>query len=178
MSAAAGPPGPGTGVPVRDVVRDVVAEVAAEELPVVEGLAALDHEAVARHLAARPRRRREPLGFGWGNAVPMVTPVVWQVVDEVAAAATGTGVRRSRGLWRGNPKRGHPRRGTSRRAGEAAVPALSGDRLDEARRLLLEVAGHRGLDAARAAELADAVVRRLDAVRHHREPGDAAPAGL
>src|SRR5437879_4790292 len=63
-------------VRVRDVVREVVAEIAPTELALVDGLAQFDDATAVRRL--RPRGgRREPLGFGLGEILALVTPVVW-----------------------------------------------------------------------------------------------------
>lgn len=70
-----------TGSSIADVVRDVVAEEAPAELPVAEGLRRLGDDRAVRRLARR-RQRREPLGFGLGEVVPLVTPVLWMALDE------------------------------------------------------------------------------------------------
>ncbi|MEV8443792.1 hypothetical protein AB0425_41010 [Actinosynnema sp. NPDC051121] len=164
MSAAALPES-GAGPLVRDLVRDVVAEVAVEELPVVDGLAALDYDVVVKRLAGGSRGRKEPLGFGWESIVVLVTPVVWLVVDEAAKRAAGAvvdaGVKGTKALWRKALRRG---------SGEVVVPALTDDQRAEVRKRLLEAAERHGMDADRAADLTESVMRRLDAAGH---PGDA-----
>jgi hypothetical protein len=70
-----------TSASVADVVRGIVAEVAPAELPVAEGLRRLGDDGAVRRLARR-RRRGEPLGFGLGEVVPLVTPVLWVALDE------------------------------------------------------------------------------------------------
>ena len=70
------------GTAVADVVREIVAEVAPAELPVAEGLHRLGNEAAIRRLVRRRRRPRNPLGFGLGEIVPLVTPVLWVALDE------------------------------------------------------------------------------------------------
>ncbi|MEU5692292.1 hypothetical protein [Actinosynnema sp. NPDC020468] len=179
MSTAATSPGEGAGTAaparVRDVVRDVVAEIAAEELPVVDGLAALDDATALRHLTDRSHRR-EPLGFGWENLVVLVTPVVWLVVDEAAKRAAGSvvdaGVKWSKSLWR---------KGSRRKAEELAVPPLNADQLDQVRLRVLEEAERQGLPADRAEELAAKLVDRLGRIglEPPRAPEDEAdpPAG-
>jgi hypothetical protein len=63
------------------VVHDVVAEVAPEELPVLAGLGRLDDDEALRPLT-RPRRRREPLGFGMDTIATLATALVWVAVQE------------------------------------------------------------------------------------------------
>lgn len=69
------------GSPVADVVREIVAEEAPTELTVVDGLRLLGDDTAVRQLRRR-RRRREPLEFGLGEIVPLVTPVLWIALDE------------------------------------------------------------------------------------------------
>ncbi|MFB9905605.1 hypothetical protein [Allokutzneria oryzae] len=140
---------------VRDVVRDVVAEVAAEELPIVDGLAALDDATVVRRLSGRGRRR-EPLGFGLGEFVVMVTPVVWLVVDHMAKKLADSAVdgaaKGMKSLLRKVFRKG---------ATSVVVTPLTAEQLAEVRRRVLEVAAQRGLPEERANAVADAVVARL-----------------
>lgn len=69
------------GSSVADVVREIVAEEAPAELPVADRLRLLGDDSAVRQLRRR-RRRREPLGFGLGEIVPLVTPVLWIALDE------------------------------------------------------------------------------------------------
>jgi hypothetical protein len=73
---------------IADVVRDIVAVEAPAELPVVEGLRRLGDDRAVRRLARR-RRRREPLGFGLGEVVTLVTPVLWIALDEAVRRGAG-----------------------------------------------------------------------------------------
>lgn len=66
---------------VADVVREIVAEEAPEELPVADRLCRLGDDRAVRRLGHR-HRGREPLGFGLGEVVPLVTPVLWIALDE------------------------------------------------------------------------------------------------
>lgn len=86
------------GTAIADVVRDIVAEVAPAELPVAEGLRRLGDDGAVRRLVRR-RWRREPLGFGLGEVVPLVTPVLWVALDEAVRRQRAVGHVRSR---RGN----------------------------------------------------------------------------
>ncbi|WP_229402550.1 hypothetical protein [Micromonospora okii] len=152
-------------VAVRDVVRAVVTEAAPRELPLVDGLATYDDETVVR-LLRRTGSRREPLGFGWGEAVGLLTPVVWLVLDQVAQRLAGKAVdtttSRARGLLR--------RFARGRRA-PADIPSLTADELAALRAEVLDLFTRRGLDARAAAELTDTVVRRLG------PPADEGPGG-
>ncbi|MFF5217489.1 hypothetical protein [Micromonospora sp. NPDC000442] len=140
---------------MQDVVRDVVVEVAPEELPLVAGLARFDEATVVRRLG-RWGGRREPLGFGAGEAAALVTAVVWLAVDQsvrrLGDAATDSLLWRMKALLR---------RLFRRRAEPATVPALTPEQLGEVRRRVLEVAAQRGLERDRADTIADAVVARL-----------------
>jgi hypothetical protein len=143
------------GIKVRDVVADVVADVAPEELPVVRGLAGFDDRTVVRRLAHQSGRR-EPLGFGLGEVVVMVTPVVWLAVDQaakqfggLAADGTATGAKAMlRKVFR-------------KRAGSVAVPALTHEQLAQVHQLVVEMGVRRGLGEKRSTEIANAVVTRL-----------------
>ncbi|WP_406316791.1 hypothetical protein OHA77_06280 [Streptosporangium sp. NBC_01639] len=141
---------------VRDVVRDVVAELAPEELPLVDGLAAYDDSVVVPKLR-RSGRRREPLGFGWGEVVGLMTPVVWLVLDQMAERLADTAVdgavRKARGLRR------WLRRG--RRPAAATIPPLTEGQLATLRQDLLDQLKQRGLEEQAAEQIVDAIVRRL-----------------
>ncbi|MFE0250515.1 hypothetical protein [Streptomyces sp. NPDC059010] len=140
---------------MRDIVRDVVADVAVDELPLVDGLFRFDDATVVRRLSGRGRRR-EPLGFGWGEVMVLVTPVVWLTVDQAARRAAdviveGSAQRTTAAL----------RRVFRRRPAPVAVPPLTREQLAQVREQVLEAAGERGISERRAKEIADAVVARL-----------------
>ncbi len=140
---------------VRDVVRAVVTKVAPEELPVVAGLAEFDDATVVRRLGRR-RQAREPLGFGVGELVVVVTPVVWLVVDQAAKKIAGAAVD---GTAKG--ARAVLRRLFRRRSAPVVVPPLTREQLREVRQQVLEATWERGLSDKRATAVADAVVARL-----------------
>ncbi|WP_190413443.1 hypothetical protein [Streptomyces venezuelae] len=148
------------GGTVRDVVADVVARQAPHELPLLQGLAALEaDEALA---ALRRPDGPEDLGFGLAEAAAVVTPLVWLVVDEACRSAVGAAVERSAaGL--GGPLRRGLRRVLRRPepAAELAVPALDAAQLSAVHARIKEGALGRGLDTTTAEALADAVVARL-----------------
>ncbi|SHF56571.1 hypothetical protein [Streptoalloteichus hindustanus] len=138
---------------VADVVRDVVARVAPEEIPIVDGLDALGADTAARHWA-KAGARREPLGFGLGDAVVVVTPIVWWAVEHVAGrlaeSATDGVVSRARRLFR--RRKAIPR--------VVDLP-LTPEQLAEVRRKALEAGARQGLPPERSEEIADAIVARL-----------------
>lgn len=141
---------------LRDVVRDVVAARAPEETVLLDGLTDLPDGEVTRLLRGRARQRNGPLGFGLPEAVALVTPVVWLVLDEIAqkageAAAEDT-VSRLRRLIR---------RLLRRRPVRQSVPRLTPEQLDVVHGKVVArgVAAH--LDEETALGLADAVVSRL-----------------
>ncbi|MFD8543216.1 hypothetical protein [Streptomyces sp. NPDC059649] len=140
---------------VRGVVSDIVAQQAPEELPLVDGLARLDHEEAVRLL--KRRNTSAPLGFGLAETAAVITPVVWLAVDEVCRASARTLVggvlaglgARLRRLLRTPP------------APPPEVPALTADQLPAVHRRVCEGAARAGLEEAAAEVLADRVVARL-----------------
>lgn len=139
-------------VEVGEIVRDVVKQLAPDEMPVVNALAALDASVAARRLA-KAGARRDPLGFGLGDLVVMITPVVWVAVEHIAGrlgdkAADGV-LDRARKLFR-------------RRAIPQVVELpLSSGQLAEVRRKALETGARQGLTPEQCEEIADAIVARL-----------------
>lgn len=139
------------GTTVSAVVLDVVTQYAPQERQLVEWLARLDDDEVVRLL--RRRRADDPLGFGLSEAVAVVTPVVWLVVDEafrgvVGAAAVGLAGRIGRLVRRTPPP-------------SPGLPELSREQLAAVHRRVVEGATRAGLDAPAAGALADGVVARL-----------------
>ena len=121
----------------------------------VEGLARFDDDAVVWRLRRR-RVRREPLGFGLGEVVLLVTPLVWLVLDQaaqrIAGAAVGGSARWLRALVR---------RLLRRPPAPVVVPPLTREQLADVRGLIVEAAVQLGIAQKRAAAIADAVVTRL-----------------
>lgn len=147
------------------MVRDVVAEVAAEEMPLVVGLARFDDATVIRRLG--DRRRREPLGFGLGEVAALVTPVVWLAVNQTAQQITAAAVDNAIGRARSRL------RVLFRRPAETVtVPPLTREQLADVRNVVLEMAAQRGLEEERATVIADAVVARL-VLAEREDPGPA-----
>jgi hypothetical protein len=158
-----------SGMRVRDVVRDVVAKVAPEELAVVTGLAEFDDATVIRRLR-RGARRREPLGFGWGDIVTMVAPVVWLVLNEAAQKAAGAAVDSAT-----KGAKALVRKIFRRKSADVVVPPLTGKQLDQLRARLLEVAAQQGIAAERAEDIVEEVLKRLaagDPPEDPPEPGE------
>ncbi|MEV8407208.1 hypothetical protein AB0R12_15720 [Streptomyces niveus] len=145
------------------MVRDVVAEVAAEELPLLVGLARLDDATVVRKLG--DRGRRESLGFGLGEVAALVTPVVWLAVNQTAQQIVGAAVENATGRAKARL------RVLFRRPAEAVtVPPLTREQLADVRKTVLEMAAVRGLEEERATVIADAVVARLVLAEQEEDP--------
>jgi hypothetical protein len=140
---------------VRDVVREVVEEVAPGERPLLDGLAELDDATVVHRLARR--ERRDPLGFGLGEILALVTPVVWLVLDEVAQRAAGAAVdvttkgtkRLLRKVFRG-------------RSAPVVLPELTPEQIADVRQRLLDMAAEHELGDDLAEKIAQIVVERLE----------------
>ncbi|MFD9739504.1 hypothetical protein [Umezawaea sp. NPDC059074] len=145
-----------TTVSVHDLAKRVVEAVAPGELASFEPVAApyLDHPARAER-----RLRRgddDPLGFGLGDAVEMVTPVVALVSGSVITALSdGFGEAVKGGVGKVFRKL------TKRRAVEAPVRAWSEDELAKVRATALVRAKALGVREAKAEALADAIVVAL-----------------
>lgn len=144
-----------SGSRVRDVVREVVAELAPDELLVVDGLFRLGDAKAVRRLRGRGRRR-EPLGFGVGDVVVLVTPVVWLALNQAAQRVADVAVD---GAAKG--MRDLLRRLFRRWRAPVTVPPLTPGQLGEVRRLVLQNARQHGMSERRAAEIANEVVTRL-----------------
>lgn len=139
----------------REVVRDVIADTAPGELVLLDGMRSLSD----RHVTDVMRRRGggpDTLGFGVTDALVLVTPVVWLVVDEVVrhgvGAATDSALARLRG----------PLRRLLRRSDDSeTVPALTAPQLEAVHARVLELAADAGMERENSRFLADAVVSRL-----------------
>ncbi|HKR51386.1 MAG TPA: hypothetical protein VJT72_17745 [Pseudonocardiaceae bacterium] len=131
----------------------------------MDGLAGFDDATVVRRLGRRGGRR-EPLGFGLGEIVVLVTPVVWLAVDQVAKRIAGSAVDGA-----ANGTKALLRKVFRRRVAPVVVPPLTRAQLGEVRRWVLEMAAQRGMDEERADAVADAVVARLvlDAPANHTQ---------
>jgi hypothetical protein len=141
------------GTRLFDVVHDVIADVAPEELPLLSGLRQLDDAEIGRQLGRRARRN-DPLGFGVGEIVVLVTPVVWGALQQVAdrmAVSTADGLRaRVIAVFRRRSRRKH-----------SSPSQFSHDDLATVRGAVLDTATRSGMKPARAEQLAASVVDRL-----------------
>jgi hypothetical protein len=137
----------------------VVAEVAPDELAVAEGLRRLDPDSVRRRLLRR-REPREPVGFGLGVVVPLMTSVSWIAIDEVVRHGVDEA---SDSLMRrlGAAVRGFFRHLLRRPASEVTVPPLQPDQLAAVTRKIQQLAPAYGLSAEQALALSERVVARL-----------------
>jgi hypothetical protein len=144
-----------------DAVREVVAECAPDELPLVAALGHLPPDEVGKRLA-NGTSRDDPLGFGMGEVVALVTPIVWtavqQVVNHMATSAVdGVSTRLRDRLT----KRKHRRADAPLpHFGPAEYTEISGTVLEQAVRL-----GMSPEDAERLSYRVVDVLRKLD-------PGD------
>lgn len=162
MGSATGPAGrsplPTDHRPViRDVVRDVLTETAPEEVPLFAALdnSKLDDDRVVR-LLSRRTRRREPLGFGPDDLVPLAMPVVWLALEEMARRGAGAAADSVISRLRAGI-----RMIFRRRAASHTMPALTKEQIATVRQRVLERAEEAGIRGARAVTLADGVVARL-----------------
>ena len=154
-------------IAVRAVVRAVVQEVAPEELPVIDGLSAVDDD-TAVQLLSKKARQDEPLGFGVGEVVVMVTPLVWVAVNEAArklAAAAGDGA--ASGV-RAVVKKIFRHRKTEHRT----IVPLTADQLAWVQQQVITAALDRGFGQKRASVIADSVVSRLALISPREQGSD------
>lgn len=139
----------------REVVRDVIADTAPGELVLLDGMRSLSD----RHVTDVMTRRGngpDTLGFGVTDAVVLVTPVVWLVVNEVVRH--GVGVATDSALAR---LKGPLRRLLRRSDDSETVPALTAPQLEAVHARVLELAAEAGMVRENSRSLADAVVSRL-----------------
>lgn len=154
-------------VAVRAVVRAVIREVAPEELPVIDGLSAVDDD-TAVQLLNKKAQRDEPLGFGVGEVVVMVTPMVWVAVNEAArklAAAAGDGA--ASGV-RAVVKKIFRQRKTEHRT----ITPLTADQLAWVQQQVITAALDRGFGQKKASAIADAVISRLALIPSQQQGSD------
>ncbi|MGW8688123.1 hypothetical protein ACWGNN_45430 [Streptomyces sp. NPDC055817] len=137
------------------VVRDVVITNAPEELPLVVGLSGLDDAEIGRRLG-RGRTNDEPLGFGAGEAVALVTSVVWIAIQTTANDLVGTAAHGALGRLRATL-----RRMFRRPPSVAPLPKFGRRELAEVHRRVLELAREAEMEPSRAEQLADSVISRL-----------------
>lgn len=141
--------------PISAIVRDVISQVAPEELPIVDGLAALEHHQVIRRVRQRPRKH-EQLGFGLGEVAVLVTPILWLVLDQTAQHIAGSAVKGT-----GNGLKALTRKLLRRSSGAVTLPPLNQPQLDLLWQEVVTAAQQKGLPDEKARELADALVSRV-----------------
>ena len=150
-----------------EFVQAVVRDFAPEEMMLLAGLGQLDEVEIGSRFK-RGSRRDDPLGFGMGEAVALVTPVVWTVVQEIATRigdTTADGLSsRVRALMRKKRRPGTP---------AAPLPHFGRAECDEVRRKVLELAMQGGMKKERAELLAYKVAAQLETADDGPRPGDA-----
>jgi hypothetical protein len=157
---------------VGDVVRDVIAQVAPEELPLVDRLRPLGDRAAVRMLSGR-KHTRDLLAFGIDEIVVLASPVLWIVVSEAVAHFTDRAITGG-----GRAARSGLRRLFRRAPVDQEIPPLDREQIAGIRAQVLDSALRSGMDADRAAIVADAVAGRLAlAAPVHPEGPPAEPGG-
>jgi hypothetical protein len=144
---------------VRDVVHDLVAEFAPDEMPILDAMAdSSDAEALSR--LRRHSRRREPLGFGIGDLLPVLTPILWIALTAALETVAGdtTRVLLRKAFRKLKPKE--------------PVPALTSEELDEVCDKVRAALVQKGVDEGRADKIVAALRARLK-----RGPGQDAVEG-
>ncbi|MGF1428246.1 hypothetical protein [Kitasatospora sp. LaBMicrA B282] len=141
---------------VFDAVEAVLSVVAVEELPLLDGLRTLDEDQLRRRLA-RPGEREDPLGFGLGEVVALLTPLVWEAVQKAAKQAAGKAVEQATTSLLAR-LRTRLRRG---RQPGATLPTFSPEQLTAVHERVEAAARDGGLDDDRARLFADCVIGRL-----------------
>ncbi|GGS14305.1 hypothetical protein GCM10010269_62030 [Streptomyces humidus] len=139
---------------LRSVVKDVVADQSPHELVLLDVMEPLDDAQITAALAGRGRDE-EGLGFGLTEVAPLVTPVVWLVLNEFVSRGVGTTVDgivvRARRLFR--QRSAQPRSLTE--------PTLTAEELNAVHQRIREKATEAGIGTEESQRLADAVVARL-----------------
>jgi hypothetical protein len=112
------------------------------------GLGRLDDTEILRWLR-RGTKSGDPLGFGLGESVVLVTPIVWVALHEAADVMTDAaeaGIRARIGA--------RIRRKRSRSRPSKPLPHFSGTQLRVVRARAVELARNAGMEAVRAERLA------------------------
>lgn len=138
-----------------DAVEAILSEIGEQELPLLAGLRLLGEPEIGRRLATGAKRD-DPLGFGLGEVVTLMTPVVWVAVQEAAKQVAGEAVGdTTKGLFE------RLRAKLRRRRPQTLPHALTPDQLTAVHAKVLAVAENAGLDSEHATLFADGVVGRL-----------------
>lgn len=147
---------------VREVVKDGVefaisqGYVAADERRIFEALCQEpDDQRIVRRLRHR-RTRGEPLGFGTGEIVGVLTVLLWMAVDEGVRRVTGQAVQSL-----SDRLRDRLRRLLRRPTRQPELPALTRQQLNAVAQLVAEHVREAGMSAQQAQRLAERVAGRL-----------------
>jgi hypothetical protein len=131
---------------IRDVVRDLAEEFAPDETPILDSLAESSDAQALRRLR-RHGKRKERLGFGIGDLLPVLTPVLWIALTKAIELTVEGGMK---ALW--DRLTGKPRE---------RVPSLSDDEIasvcDKVRDALLD----KGFERDRVETIVEALRERL-----------------
>ncbi|CAL9336299.1 MULTISPECIES: hypothetical protein [unclassified Streptomyces] len=147
---------------IREVVRDGVEFAVGEEYVTADELLilkALTEEPDDRRVLRGLRRRRtrgEPLGFGTGEIVGVLTAVLWLAVDEGVRSVTGQAVQTL-----SDRLRGRLRRLFRRPDPQPELPALTQEQLNAVAQVVSEQVTEAGLSPEQAQRLAERVAGRL-----------------
>jgi hypothetical protein len=150
-----------------ELAKAGISAVASEELLLFDAMRAAYERNPQR--AIQLRNKDDPLGFGVGEAVVLVTPTALKVaslvIDEITQYAGKTLAQRGLpgvvALFRRIVRRVRGKTTSSPRSKLRSPIPLDEDQLERVRRIALATAEESGLPADRAGLLADAVVGRL-----------------
>jgi hypothetical protein len=139
-------------------MRRIVGELAAEEDALVNSLDEFDDAEITGVLSRRRRGRVESLGFGWGQASVLLTPIVWLTLSE---AARQFGAQAGDGAASGAKRL---LRKILRRKAEPLPPLvvpLSTEQLTRVREIAVKACKRRKISDARGREIANEIVTTL-----------------
>jgi hypothetical protein len=148
---------------IADVARDVAAQIAPQELPLFRAISEAYFKDPDRVLDQRAARD-EPLGFGVGEAVSLVLPIVLAVASEVVlflAAEVKKAVGAESGKLTIEATKKLFKRFRAADQGQPPVSPLTPEQLAHVRKLAFEKARLLKLPEPQAQLLAEAVVGSL-----------------
>lgn len=149
---------------VADVSRDIIEQIAPDELVLFRATSEAYFKDPAKALKQQGGKD-EMLGFGFEEAIPLLTPVVLAVTEQVvrylaaafAKAATDKSADMAAAGVRSLSMKLHPTPGGA----SAGPPPLTTSQLSEVRQVAMEKAQQLNLSEAQARLLADSMVGRL-----------------